>query len=180
MIARALKTVFSKLAYVLLALGTSAAVFVFAVWFSNLSLITHFLGLPDTTLWQKLYLPLTLLGSIVTNFTWLSASYTIAIALLFGINLAMIVYFLRQKIVQVREMGITAGFFGIASGAIGIGCAACGSFLLTSALSLIGATGILNVLPLHGGEFGILGVILLLLSISLTARNVSNSAVCKI
>ncbi len=166
--------------YVLLALITSAAVFAFAVWLPNLSLIVKIMGHPGITLSQKLSLPASLLGSIVTNFTPLSATYTIAIAILFGMNVAMIAYFLKRRIDDVRQAGFGTGFLGITSGVLGMGCAACGSFLLTSILSLSGTSWLLSYLPLAGGEFGILGVILLAISLYLTAEKIQNPAVCKI
>ncbi len=180
MVFQALKKVFQKPLYILLALATSTAVFAFAVWLPNIPLIVKVMGHPGIPFSQKLDLPISLLGSIATNFTLLSASYTIAIAILFGINLAMIIYFLRRRIADVERSGIATGFFGIASGVIGMGCAACGSLLLTSILSLFGATWILSFLPLAGGEFGILGVILLVASLYMTAKRIQNPAVCKI
>ena len=180
MISQALQKVFRKSLYTLLALFTSAMVFMFAVWLPNLPLIVKVMGHSEIPLSQKFDLPISLLGSIITNFTLFSASYTIAIAILFGVNLAMIVYFLRRRITEVQQNGMATGFFGIASGVLGMGCAACGSFLLTSGLSLVGASGILGFLPLAGGEFGILGVILLSVSIYFTAKQIQNPAVCKI
>lgn len=180
MLFQALQKVFRKPIYVLLALITSVAIFAFAVWLPNIPLIVKVMGHPGIPLTQKLNLPISLLGSIVTNFTPLSASYTIAIAVLFGLNLSMVTYFLWRKIKDVKQNGITTGLFGITSGVIGMGCAACGSFLLTSGLAFIGASGILTFLPLAGGEFGILGVILLALSLHLTAKQIQNPAVCKI
>lgn len=177
---RALQKVFRRPQYVLLAFVTSVTVFVFAVWFPNLPLIVRIMGHSDIPLSQKLDLPISLLGSIITNFTLLSASYTIAIAILFGINLSMLVYFLRRRVAEVKQGGIATGIFGIASGVVGIGCAACGSFLLTSILSLVGASWILSFLPLRGAEFGILGVILLSISLYMTAKKIQNPAICKI
>ncbi len=178
MIFSALQKVFLKPAYLLLALAVGATVFAFAVWLPNVSLIVQVMGHPGVPLTQKLGLPVSLLQSITTNFTPLSASYTIAIAVLFGIDLAMIVYFVRRRIRDTVQSGIAAGFFGIASGVIGMGCAACGSFLLTSAFSLVGASSILAFLPLQGGEFGIFGVILLGASLYVTAKQIQNPAVC--
>ena len=180
MIFDALKKVFRKFPYMLLALATSAIVFAFAVWLPNLSLIVEVMGHSEASFSQKLDLPISLLGSITTNFTLLSASYTIAIAVLFGINLAMIVYFLRHRIAEVQQSGIATGFLGITSGVIGMGCAACGSLLLTSIFAIFGASWILAFLPLNGGEFGILGVILLTVSLYLTAKQIQNSVVCRI
>ena len=180
MIFQALQKVFRKPLYTLLALIVSAVVFAFTVWFPNISLIVEVMGHPGISFSQKLDLPISLLGSIATNFTLLSASYTVAIALLFGVNLAMTIYFLRRKISEVRQSGVVTGFIGLTSGVLGVGCAACGSLLLTSGLSLVGASGILAFLPLAGGEFGILGVILLLASIYLIAKQIQNPAICKI
>src|SRR3989344_5490677 len=155
MVIQALQKVFTKPPYILLALITSAAVFAFVVWLPNIPLIVQVMGHQGVPFSQKLALPITLLGSIITNFTLLSASYTIAIAILFGINLSMIVYYLKRRIAETKQSGIATGFFGIASGVISIGCAACGSVLLMSILSLLGASGVLIFLPLRGGEFGI-------------------------
>lgn len=180
MLLQALEKVFRKPAYAILSLGTSAAVFVFATWLPNLPLLIRIMGHPEISFPDKLELPLDLIGSITTNFTPLSASYTIAVAILFGMNVAMILYFLRRRKEEMRQAGFGVGFLGITSGVLGMGCAACGSLLLTSVFSLVGAAGILAYLPLGGGEFGILAVILLAASLYLTAKQIQNPAVCEI
>lgn len=180
MVIQALQKVFRKPVYVVLVLIVSALVFAFAVWLPNIRLVADIVSSPDVPFASKLKLPISLLGSIATNFSMLSASYIVAIAILFGVSVAMIVYFLRRRVTEVRQGGFVTGFLGVASGTIGIGCAACGSFLLTSGLALIGASGVLTFLPLAGGEFGILGVILLIVSIHGTAKQIQNPAVCKI
>ncbi len=180
MLIKSLQKVFKNPVYILLALTTSAVVFAFAVWLPNISLIVKIMGHPGIPLKQKIDFPISLLGGIATNFTPLSASYTILIAILFGINLAMVVYFLKHRIKKARNGGTATGLLGTISGVLGIGCAACGTFLLTSILSMFGVAGILVFLPLNGGEFGIIGVILLLISIYLTAKQIQNPAVCKI
>jgi hypothetical protein len=180
MVFQALQKVFRKPAYALFAITMSAIVFAFAVWLPNIPLIVKIMGHPGISFSDKLDLPINLLGSIATNFTLLSATYTIIIAILFGMNVAMIIYFLRRRIDDVRQTGFGTGFLGITSGVLGMGCAACGSFLLTSVFSLFGVSGILAYLPLAGGEFGILGVILLAVSIYMTAKKIQNPAVCKI
>jgi hypothetical protein len=180
MILDALQKVFRKPIYVVLALVVSASAFVLAVWLPNIRLVAGIVSSPDVPFSSKLELPLSLLGSITTNFTLLSASYTIAIAILFGIYIAMTIYFLKRRIKEVGQSGIATGFLGIGSSVLGVGCAACGSFLLTSILSLVGAPGALAILPLGGSEFGIIGVILLVISIYITSKQIENPAVCKI
>ena len=63
---------------------------------------------------------------------------------------------------------------------LGVGCAACGSILLTTVLAWVGAGALIRLLPLQGEEFGIIGVILLAISIFLTAKQIDNPVVCKI
>ena len=172
-ILQSLRKVFQEPSYAALGLATSMAVFAFAVWLPNISLIVSVMSHPGIPFAQKFDLPIILLGSITTNFTTLSASYTIAIAVLFGVNLSLIVYYLNRRIAEAKKGGIATGFLGITSGVLGVGCAACGSLLLTSVLAFFGATGILSFLPLAGGEFGILGVILLLGSLFLLARQIA-------
>ena len=101
MLFQALQKVFQKPTYAFLAFILSAMMFAFAAWLPNIRLIVSVVSSSDTSLSQKLGIPLSLLGSITTNFTSLSASYTIAIAVLFGVSVAMMVYFLRRKISDV-------------------------------------------------------------------------------
>lgn len=179
MILDALQKVFRKPAYVIFALVVSALVFVLAVWLPNIRLVAGIVSSPDVPFVSKIQLPLSLLGSIGTNFTPLSATYTIVIAFLFGMYIAMITYFLKRRIKEVGQGGVATGFLGITSGVLGVGCAACGSFLLTS-LSLVGASSVLTFLPLGGNEFGIIGAVLLALAIYMTAKKIIDPLVCKV
>jgi hypothetical protein len=180
MMLKALRKVFASGRYITLVFAVGLVAFAFAVWLPNLPLIVQVMGHSGIPVSQKIGLPLSLLGSITTNFTPLSASYTIAIAVLLGMNVAMLVYYLRRRIADVASIGLATGFLGMTSGVLGMGCAACGSLLLTSTFSLLGASGILAILPLAGGEFGILGVILLTVSLYLTAKRIQDPAVCRI
>ncbi len=177
---QALKKVFSQVRYTVIAGSISVFVFVFAVLFPNIGLIAGVITDPEISFAQKLELPWNLLGGVITNFTLFSASYTITIAILFGMNIAMFAYYIRRRIDDIKQGGIATGFLGIASGTLGLGCAACGTFVLTTILPIFGAGSLLAFLPLGGGEFGILGVVLLSVSIYLTAKQIQNPAVCKI
>ncbi len=179
MIFDALQKVFRKPGLAVLAFLVSALVFVFAVWLPNIRLVAGVVRSPDVPFVSKIQLPLSLLDSIRTNFTPLSAAYTIVIAIFFGVYIAMITYFLKRRIKEVGQSGVATGFLGIASGVLGVGCAACGSFLLTS-LTLVGAGGVLTFLPLGGSEFGIIGVILLAVAIYITAKKITDPQICKI
>src|SRR3990167_6321689 len=92
-------------------------------------------------------------------------------------NFRLIVYYFARKRNLPKKEGIAAAG-GLAGGILGIGCASCGSFILTSLLASFGASGALAFFPLGGAEFGILGVFLLTTSIFLICKNIPSAAVC--
>ena len=59
-----------------------------------------------------------------------------------------------------------------------MGCAACGSVILTAFLGTIGAGGLLLLLPFHGAEFGIIGLLLLCASIRYLIKKIAEPLVC--
>jgi hypothetical protein len=171
--------VFAHSSYIALASVLAIMAFLFAVWFPNFGLIGEVFATSSVSLTDKLSLAISLLGGIGTNFSLLSASYTVAIAVLFGANASMIVYLLKRKRAAGVGQNIAVGSGGMASGALGIGCAACGSLILGTALPFVGTAGALAMLPLQGGEFGILGVALLLVSLSLLSKTIAAPTSCQ-
>lgn len=171
--------VFVNASYIALAGALAVLVFLFAVWLPNIGLMTDIFATSSAPLSTKVKLAWSLLDGIRTNFSFLSAGYTIAVAILFGLNSAMAAYVLKHQRALFTKQEKAVGFGGLASGAFGIGCAACGSFLLSAALSFFGAAGALALLPLRGGEFGILSVVLLLISLQLTAKKIAAPFICK-
>lgn len=174
----AFSEVFSNTSYIALASTLAVIAFLFAVWLPNFGLIGEVFSTSSAPLASKLKVAMSLLGGIGTNFSFLSAGYTIAIALLFGVNIAMVAYFLMRTRAHLARQDVAVGFGGVASGALGIGCAACGSFILSTALSSFGAASALAILPLRGGEFGILSVALLLFSLLLISRKIVAPLIC--
>jgi hypothetical protein len=176
----ALGQVFVRPSYVVLAGAIAVLAFLLAVWFPNLGLIAEVFSGRDVPLSAKLGFALSLLGGIVTNFSLLSAGYTIAIPVLFGVTVAMIAYLLKQRRVAAAGQNIVIGSGAVVSGALGIGCAACGSLVLGAGLPFLGAAGALAALPLNGEEFGILSVALLFVSLLLISRNIAVANACPI
>lgn len=177
-----LRDITTRPAYLLIAAIVAFLVLTFAVWLPNIRLIGVVLLSGSTSIVEKLNFLLSLYGSIQTNFTVVSASYTIAIAILFGVTVALLVYYIRAVrggLKGIRATGV-AGIGGLVSGIFGIGCAACGTFILSTALALFGASGILAFLPFAGGEFGFLGVGLLMYSIYALAKKIEKPPVCEI
>jgi len=166
--------------YTTLALFIAVAIFTFAVWLPNWRLVIQMFLSSDIALSDRLSLLGSLYGSIGTNFTLLSASYTIAIALLFGVNIVLLMYYVdTRKEMKNSGRGMALGAGGLTSGFFGIGCAACGTFILSSFLGFVGAAGIITFLPLGGGEFGLLGVAILGYSVYAVLRKIKEPFVCK-
>lgn len=100
------------------------------------------------------------LGSIYGPIT---GSLLLALAVLIGVDVAMVVYHVREHGLSAREG--SSGAVGLVLGTLGAGCAACGTAILAGLLSLFGATGVLTLLPLEGQEFSIVAIAVVVLSI---------------
>lgn len=174
---RALREVFRKFSYALIAIGGGLIAFTFAVWLPNFSLIANTVANSSVPFGIKAQLLTGLFESITTNFSVFSAFSTILITILFGINLAIAIYLAKRDRVLGRGE-ITASVGGVISGALGVGCAACGSFVATSTLSLVGAGGAIALLPFNGGEFNIVSIVFLVASIYFVARRIATPSVC--
>ena len=172
--------IFRETKYFTLWFIVSTIIFAVAVWWQNLSLIFDIITSSNIPFISKIFIPLSLLGSITTNFTPWSEIYVITISVLFGANIAIVTYYLRRRIKEIKNSGITLGFLGIITSLFSLGCAACGPLLITTILSMFGASGILVMLPMKGGEFGIIGVALIVVSIYLTINQIENPIICRL
>ncbi len=175
-------TVFKKPANLVLVVLVTLVVFTLAIWLPNISLISVVLGSQTASAMEKMSFLWSLYGSIQTNFTIVSAMYTVAIALFFGIQATLLTYYIskvRGGAGGVKRIGAVS-LSGLMSGIFGIGCAACGTFILTSILASFGAAGLLAFLPFGGEEFGVLGVSLLLYSIFLLLKKIKSPLVCEL
>ncbi len=168
--------------YLLLAVCVSGVVFTFALWLPNFSLIGTVVFTSEISLLEKFLFLGRLYGSITTNFTIVSATYTIATSVLFGINVALLWYYIKSVTDASPTLTVTGAtsIGGLVSGILGVGCAACGTFIVTSALSVVGAAGIITVLPFGGQEFGFIAVFLLFFSIYTILHKIQTPKICPI
>ena len=70
------------------------------------------------------------------------------------------------------------GFFASLLGVVGVGCSSCGAVVLSMFLSSAGAASVIALLPLKGGEFALLSLIILYFSISSLCKNIINANIC--
>ncbi|RJR15011.1 hypothetical protein C4579_03005 [Candidatus Microgenomates bacterium] len=162
--------------YLAVAITVSLLVIAFAAWLPNLHLITKTMTSSTMTLWQKTNLLTSLLGSLQTNFTPLSRLVTFISAGLAGVQVSLLVYYLRQTAKIQQSMGMSA--IGVATSLLGVGCTSCGSIVLTSLIGFGSTTAILGFLPFRGQEFGYLGIGILLLVIHFTMKKINDPLVC--
>lgn len=172
------KKVFRYPRYWIISGGIAIVLFVLVVWLPNFKLISQMLASSVISFSQKLYILFSLVGSIQISLTTISLATTIAISLLFGINIALVVYYIRERKQSLRSSGMTSGIGGLVSGILGFGCSACGTLLVGSVLGIGG--GFLTVLPLGGEEFGLLGVVLLALSTYFLTKRIYQPTVCNV
>lgn len=180
---QAMGEVFARLPYALLAIAVAGAVFILTTWLPNLGLLWQVMTSDAASFADRVTLVAGLTASIGTNFTLFSATSAIVVAILFGVNAAMITYHLRARrrlTRQIQGSATAASFGGLASGIFGVGCAACGMFVLSPALTFLGLGSMVPLLPFGGEEFSALGVGMLALSLILTARRIVAREACPI
>ena len=183
MIGPALAQVFRQGWYVLLAATTALATFVLTTWLGNLGLVWKIATSQCLSFADKVKILLALIGSIGTDFTLFSAACAVIAAVLFGMNIAVIIYTYRERRRFVEQSGQTltmASLAGLASGLFGIGCAACGTLLFSPALAFLGLGTLVTTLPLGGEEFGAVGVGLLSLSLIISAKKIGQPMLCQV
>lgn len=150
-------------AYLVLALLASvSALALFAVP-QNWALFVDVVVGGSLPLAARLTLFLELLPFVGTSFSTVQGLVLVLAAVLAGLNIALATYHLREHRVSIRAGSGSVG--GLVLGTLGAGCAACGTAVLAGLLSLVGAAGLLTVLPLEGLEIALLAVLFIALSI---------------
>lgn len=125
---------------------------------------------------EKIGILLGTLGTLPVFFTPLGQVIMIATAALVGIILHLLTFSMTHRLLRVRMTG--SGGLGIISSILGIGCASCGSVILSSLIGISATTGILSVLPLGNNAFGVIGILILFLTIRHILKKMSNTPTC--
>lgn len=172
-----LRQVYRNPSYVLL----SAVVFLLTIGFillaPNWGLIAQVVQVSGLMAGTKL--ALSLLLSIQTNMTSLDATFAFAVSLLFGINVSLLVYRIQIS-KKVNQGSATTSGVGLFAGLLGIGCASCGTVLVSAFVPLVGAGGALTFLPLGGQELLVVAVLLLGFSIWKLSKDIATPATCAV
>lgn len=164
--------------YLCLAVLVSIITLIFSIWIPNLGLIREIIFSSDFTLIGKLTFLWNSLGAITTNFAPLTAVITLVIAILFGFNIAITAYYFKKRIAFQKAGGMSLA--GMLAGLIGIGCASCGSVILATFLGVGATTAVTGLLPFGGEEFAIIGIVILIWTIYVTAKKIVDPLACGI
>lgn len=164
--------------YLLLALILATLVFIFSVWLPNWELIRNVVFSSSTSFFDKIAFLWNSLGAITTNFSGSSATLLVVISVLFGLNISLTVYYFKRRITFQKAGGMSVA--GMLVGLIGIGCASCGSVILSTFLGVGAAAAFTGFLPFGGQEFSILAIIILVVSLYVTGKKIADPLVCGI
>src|SRR3989344_6453428 len=164
--------------HTLLALILTILLFVFSVWFPNLGLIRDVLFSNNFTFLNKIIFLWNSLGAVTTEFSALSATLLVVISILFGLNISLTVYYFKRRVTLQKAGGMRIA--GMLAGLIGIGCASCGSVILSIFLGVGATAAFTGFLPFGGQEFSILAIIILVWSLYVTGKKIADPLVCGI
>ena len=95
-----------------------------------------------------------------------------------GISISLLVYYLKNRIKFDLAGGTST--LGIFLSLIGVGCASCGSVILSSVIGLSATGAFVGFLPLQGLEIGLLSLSLLMWSIYSVSKKIQNPLLCKV
>jgi len=174
----AMREVFRKHRYIGIALASATGIGVAIIWLSSHQLIWFALTSDIFNLSAKLKILWTSLGSFATNLTLASQIMIVLVALLSGINIAMLAFYFKRRVTMSGAAG--ASGFGLIVGTLGVGCSACGSVILSSLIGITSASALISVLPLRGIEFGLASIALIGLSTYWLAKKIVSPKVCTV
>lgn len=173
----ALSVVFRQSRFVLYGLLSAFAAWILITVIMQFRFWGQILSIPELPLSTQLEIILTSFGIWGSGFTAKTFVAALSIILLTGVNSSLFIYFLQHRIQILRASSL--GWWGMTLSLFGVGCASCGSALLTALIGFGAATTVVAALPFHGSEFLVFGILSILISIVLFARKIANPDVCR-
>lgn len=161
-----------------LALGAAIGVFLLQVWLANLNLIWSVVTSGAMSVSAKGRFLWASVGAIQTNFTVVGAWLAGAVSLLFGLDIALTVRYVRRRAALGGPSGL--GLVGLLGALVGIGCSACGAVVLSSLFGVAASASFVGVLPLGGLEFEWGAVVILLVSVLIVAHQLDQPMTCEL
>lgn len=135
------------------------------------------LGFDTIPLFNRLGLVLYTLFDIQSTFTPGTLILAVLGSFLGGINMALAYTYVRVRGQTIISSGMYSGI-GLLVAFLGIGCAACGTALLSLILGFFGFSAMLGVLPYEGMEVGYIGIFILCIATYSLSKKVETPNVC--
>lgn len=107
------------------------------------------------------------------NMALLVILFTLSLSLLF-----ILFYVLFNESKKISKKKSLLGMAGVFLSILGFSCISCGIGLLASILSLLGLSSLSLYFPLHGLEFGFLGILVINFTSYLILKRIKNPFVC--
>jgi len=177
----AYKRVFKHKRYQLVVATILFALVTVSVWLPNHATLQSVFSSSEISVISKVWFFVSLYASLWTSMSLWQTLYLLLVGILFGINVSLIVFYVsrKQQGKKIESYQLTS-LGGLISGILGIGCIACGSVIVTAIFGLAGATALYSIMPLHGYEFGLAGLVIILMSIRYIASRIEDPLVCQV
>jgi hypothetical protein len=164
--------VFSRPAYILLAVLISSALFFLFLFIINIPIFLTALNFVGFSAVPQVFFNIT--QTIVATSGHLALYAYISVVALAGVNLSMLVF--KMRVVKSQDKSPLLSFGGVFGGALAAGCPSCS----ISIIALLGVSGGLAALPFAGVEFSLLGAALLLVSIYFISKSIRFCEACQL
>lgn len=149
--------------YIFMAMVLSVVFLWFLLWIFNLALLGQTFFDSSLSISGKLGVIFGIFGSIFTNFEAVQATTLVVFAILFGINISILIFVIKSRGRAFKNSGKSAA--GVVFAVIATGCGACGTSILTPILLSIGSTGAVALSGTIGLIISYLSMALILYSI---------------
>src|SRR3989338_5638103 len=123
-------------------------------------------------------LSLNLVDFWTTNFSLYNLILTLATIILLSLDISLIYFYYKKSVKRFSGGGFFGSFAGLLA-IFGVGCASCGSVVLTGLLSFFGASALLSFLPYGGAEVAVIAFLLLVWSNLYMLKKISDPLVCQ-
>ena len=170
-----LLAIFKRPNYIFLIVSTAVVIFLAQTVSANIGILGSIIFDSVLSASTKVNILINIPYGYISEFSLRSLS-AISFSLLFGVNFAGIVYYVRLYRATALSVVSALGSGSILSAIISASCISCGSLITAFLASLFGASSLAIILPFGGTELGLISIALLLVSLFIMNRKLKQGA----